>query len=133
MTPERPKVGLAVFIVKDDKILLYNRPSKNAGGTWGTPGGHLEFGETWEECAKRETMEEAGIELKNVRFWTVTNDIFDGKHYITLFMLAEYNYGKMMEMWDWYTWDNLPRPLFPSIENLIKQNLNPVVAFHSEK
>ena len=73
---ERPKVGLGAYIIKDDKILLGKRKSAHGEGTWCPPGGHLEFNERLEECAIRETMEEAGINIKNVRFLTITNDIF---------------------------------------------------------
>ena len=57
-------------------------------GTYAFPGGHLEFGESFEECAVREIMEEAGLAIGNVRFLTATNDVMvsENKHYITIFM-----------------------------------------------
>jgi ADP-ribose pyrophosphatase YjhB (NUDIX family) len=58
---ERPKVGVAAIIIKDGKVLLGKRKSAHGQGTWNFPGGHLEYGESWQDCAKRETMEEAGI------------------------------------------------------------------------
>lgn len=60
-------------------------------GTLQLPGGHLENGETWTECAKREVLEETGIELtRPVDFLTATNDVFDEiKHYVTIFMVAK--------------------------------------------
>ena len=47
--------------------------------------------ESWEECAKRETKEETGLTIDNVRFGHVTNDIMKEleKHYITIFMMGE--------------------------------------------
>lgn len=52
------------------------------------PGGHLEFGESWEECARREILEETGLAVRDVRFLTATNDVFaaEKKHYVTIFM-----------------------------------------------
>jgi ADP-ribose pyrophosphatase YjhB (NUDIX family) len=52
------------------------------------PGGHLEHGESWEECARREILEETGLVVRDVRFLTATNDVFaaEGKHYVTIFM-----------------------------------------------
>lgn len=52
------------------------------------PGGHLEFGETFEQCAEREVREETGLNIDSVRFLTATNSIFEetGKHYVTIFM-----------------------------------------------
>lgn len=59
-------------------------------GTWGLPGGHLDFGEFFETCAARETLEETGLKIQDVRFLTATNSILkaENKHYITIFMGA---------------------------------------------
>lgn len=47
--------------------------------------------ESWEECAKRETKEETGLTIGNVRFGCVTNDVMQdvGKHYVTIFMMGD--------------------------------------------
>ena len=76
MQENRPKVWIGVIIVNNNKILLWKRKNAHWEGTWSFPGGHLEFNETWEKCAFRETKEETNIEIKNIRFWTVNNDIF---------------------------------------------------------
>ncbi|MCK4730720.1 MAG: NUDIX domain-containing protein [Candidatus Aenigmarchaeota archaeon] len=133
----KPKVGVGVgvIIIKDNKILLGRRKNALGAGTWQSPGGHLEFNETYEECAERETMEEAGIKIKNIRFFTATNDIFDkdNKHYVTIFMVSEYDSGEVKimepdrcENWNWFDWNNLPQPLFIPVQNLIKGNYNPL-------
>jgi 8-oxo-dGTP diphosphatase len=130
----RPKVGLGVLIMKDGKVLLGKRKNSHGDGTWCFTGGHLEAGESWEDCARRETAEEAGIEIKNLRFGTATNDIFEkeGKHYVTIIMLADYVSGEITlcepekcERWEWFSWDALPMPLFMPQQNLLKQNFNP--------
>jgi len=130
---ERPKVGVGVIVVKDNKILFQKRKNSHGDGTWSFPGGHLEFNETPEECAKRETYEEFGIKIKNVRFAGITNDLFtEGKHYITIFIISDYDSGEITirepdksEAWELRTWDNLPEPLFLPIQNLLKQGYNP--------
>lgn len=134
MTENRPKVGVAAIVIRDGRVLMHRRKNAHGDGTWSFPGGHLEFGESWEDCARRETLEEAGIQIKNIRFGTATNDIFEkeGKHYITLYMLADLESGepKVMEpdrceRWEWVEWDRMPRPRFLPIENLLKTDFRP--------
>ena len=131
---ERPKVGLGVCIIKDGKVLLGKRKKAHGSGSWSFPGGHLEAGESFEECARRETTEEAGIEIKNIAFITATNDVMpnEDKHYITIYMLAEYESGEVsnrepekLEGWSWFSWDALPHPLFIPMQNLIKTGFTP--------
>jgi len=98
---KRPQVGLGVLIFKDGKALLGKRKGGLGAGTWCPPGGHFEFGESFEACARREVLEETGLHLKDIGVITMTNDIFEkeGKHYVTIFMGADYEGGepKVME------------------------------------
>ncbi len=123
----RPRVGVGVVVIKDGKVLLGKRKNAHGEGSWSFPGGHLEFNESWEDCASRETMEETGITIKNICFGTATNDIFhkENKHYITIVMLSEYDSGEVKimepekcEKWEWFLWSQLPEPLFIPIQNL---------------
>ena len=131
---ERPKVGVGVIILKEGKILLGKRKASHGEGTWCFPGGHLEFSEDIFDSAVRETKEETGISIKNLRYGPFTNDIFsEGKHYITLFIIADYDSGEIelkepekCEKWDWFEWKEFPTNLFLPIENLIKLNFCPV-------
>ncbi len=131
---DRPKVGMGVIVRKEDKVLLYKRRNTHGEGTWGFPGGHLEYGETFEQCARREVFEEAGIQIKNIRYGALTNDVFEKerKHYITIYMTSEYDSGEVQlkepeksEGWEWFEWNNLPQPLFLPIQSLLKQNFSP--------
>ena len=130
----RPEIGIGVLVIKDAKVLLGKRKSSHGDGYWSFPGGHLEMYETWESCAEREVLEETNLKIKNIQFTAVTNDIFDieKKHYITIFMIADYESGELMTMepekcsgWKWFKWKSLPKPLFYPIENLISQGFNP--------
>jgi 8-oxo-dGTP diphosphatase len=131
---QRPNVGVAVIVLKEEKVLLGKRKAGHGAGGWQFPGGHLEFNETIETCARREVWEETGLRLGDLRPGPYTNDIFieAGKHYVTLFVLATYVGGEAevrepdkCERWDWFDWNNLPQPLFLPIENLLKLGFKP--------
>lgn len=89
---KRPKVGVAVIVDYGGQFLLGRRKNTGAGdGLWALPGGHLEGGETWEQCAIREMAEETGLEVVNPRFVTVLNVInhFDKKHFVDIYMAVD--------------------------------------------
>jgi len=133
MNPE-PRVGVAIIITKENQVLLMKRKGIHGQGTWSTPGGHLDFGETPEQCAAREAKEEVGLDVVDIRFQAVTNDMFEetGKHYLTLWMEGRTTSNDPLIAAEdevaeigWFAWDSLPDPLFLSLENLIKANSYP--------
>ena len=50
-----------IYLVRDDEILLIEKLRGHGAGKVNAPGGHIEIGETPEECAIREAFEEVGI------------------------------------------------------------------------
>jgi len=131
---DRPIIGIGIIVIKNNKVLLGKRKNAHGEGSWCFPGGHLEFNEEIEECGRREVLEEAGIKIKNIKLWPFTNDIFkkEGKHYVTLFLISDYDSGEVrvtepdkFEKWGWFEWGKLPKPLFLPIQNLLKQKFNP--------
>lgn len=131
---ERPLIGVAVIIKKDNLVLLGKRKSKVGFETWAFPGGKLDINEEIEDCAVRETYEETGLKIRNIRFAAITNDIMKqyNLHYITLYVTADYESGKeeikepeKCQEWKWFEWENLPEPLFTPLQNLLKQKYNP--------
>ncbi len=126
---QTPKVGVGVVVIKDKKVLLGKRRGSHGEGAWSFPGGHLEFGESWEQCALRETGEETGIQIGDLRFITATNDLFprENRHYVTIFLKAAYRSGVLTvmepdkcERWEWFSSDALPEPLFIPIQNFVR-------------
>jgi 8-oxo-dGTP diphosphatase len=129
MDSKHTRVGVAVFIFKDGKFLAQQRQGAHGAGSWSIPGGHLEFGESFEDTARREAKEETGLEISNVRFGAVTNDMFpdEDKHYVTIWMLSDWQAGvdHIMEpdkclQQDWRTFDTLPTPLFSPWVDLLQ-------------
>ena len=62
-----PRIGVAAFVIKENKVLLGLRKGAHGAMLWATPGGHLEFGESVIECATRELREETGLKAVS---WT---------------------------------------------------------------
>ncbi len=124
------RVGVGIVILRDNCILLGERLGSHGSGTWATPGGHLEVGESITECAKREVLEETGLVVHSVTKLGFTNDIFEkeSKHYVTLFVVASCDKAdpQVMEpdkcrQWKWCKVDELPEPLFLPLVNLLKE------------
>lgn len=127
-------VGFGVMILKDGKLLLGKRhedPEKassllNGAGTWTMPGGKLDFGETFEDGAKREVLEETGIILNKLDVICINQDIIETAHFITIGLFSDAFLGepKVMEPdeiteWRWFDLNNLPSPVyFPSAKVL---------------
>jgi ADP-ribose pyrophosphatase len=62
--PLKPRVGVGAITLKDGKVLLVKRGIEPSYGLWAIPGGTLKLGETLQECAAREILEETGITIK---------------------------------------------------------------------
>jgi ADP-ribose pyrophosphatase YjhB (NUDIX family) len=56
---ENPKVIVGSVVVADDRVLMCRRAIEPRQGYWTLPAGYMEMGETLEEGARREAMEEA--------------------------------------------------------------------------
>jgi 8-oxo-dGTP diphosphatase len=125
---ENPRVGVAVIIGKQDRLLLIRRKRSHGAGSWAVPGGHQEFGESPAECAVREAFEEVGLVVRDPLCVALTNDVFhtEGKHYMTIWMAVDApsempinpSNDEVAE-WGWFAWDELPLPLFLPLENLV--------------
>ena len=129
-----PRIGVGVLIKKGDKVLLGKRKNAHGTGSWCAPGGHLEFMETVDDCARRETMEECGLTITNLQKSLYTEDFFreEDKHYLTMVVVADWESGEpelrephKCEEWGWFSWDALPEPLFLPLKNHIEQGFTP--------
>jgi 8-oxo-dGTP diphosphatase len=125
----RPMVGVAAVVLHKGKILLSKRKSTLGNGFWSVAGGHLEYGESVEECARRELEEEAGIKALSLQLGPWSNNIIsEGKHYITLYAYITKFEGEpecrepdKQGEWYWFDLENLPEPLFPTVASLVQQ------------
>lgn len=58
-----PKVGVAIFLERDGKVLMLLRKGSHKAGTRSLPGGHMDLGEDFYTTCKREILEEVGVEV----------------------------------------------------------------------
>ena len=104
--------AIIVAVTKGDKILL-GTSARFRGGFYSVLAGFVEPGESLEECVKREVKEEAGVEVKNIRYfgsqpWPFPDSLMLG-------FTADYASGEILtdktEILDahWFTADSLPR------------------------
>lgn len=124
------KVGVGVMLISKGKILLFKRKNKLGRNLWAWPGGHLNYGETIHECAKREVMEETGISLKdNDLFYLCTSSIIEyGQHYIDIEFVANTEERKIkpnseFSSYGWFTPEEVEKKeLFKACELGIHAN-----------
>ena len=144
------RVGVGV-LVKDPKdptrVFCGIRKGSHGAGKLALPGGHLEMFESWEDCASREVLEECNLELETPMFGHVTNDPMpdEGKHYVTIFMLATCKATDPVQTlvnmephkcagWDSYSWKDLESwqakgDLFGPLDLLVQQKPKAIVDF----
>ncbi len=94
-------VTLECFVQKDGKYLMLHRNAnkKIMPNVWMAPGGKREHNEGLFECARRETMEETGLEIKNLRIKAAGNAYLkdlDQEIYFH-FIFADYAGGELMQ------------------------------------
>lgn len=134
MGNKRPKIGLVVVVVNNkNEVLLIKRKGAHGSGTWGLPGGHMEWMESFEDSGRRECLEEVGIILTQLKFLGVTNDLMknENKHYVTIFLQAEIKKGKpkilepnKAEDMGWFNLRNFPKPLFIPLSNFLNSDID---------
>jgi 8-oxo-dGTP diphosphatase len=80
----RPVVGVQAAVFREDQILLQQRRNVFGDGSWGLPGGHLEFGESFEDAAARELLEETGLTAKHLKTVIPQNTAYETTHYVQI-------------------------------------------------
>jgi len=123
------KVGVGVvirryFLESPPKVLIGKRKGSHGAGYWAFPGGHVED-DSFEECAKREVLEETGMKIKCIPVDNFGCDIFTtfdilakNKRYSTTYLLAEWIKEEAQnleshkcEQWEWKTLNEIKEML----------------------
>jgi 8-oxo-dGTP diphosphatase len=139
-----PNVGVGVFILDysgDIPHLLLGRRKNKLGwgaGEYSLPGGNIEIGEKAIDASVREIFEETGLHIGNLAKAGFNDAIYEefDKFYVTVYFTAEVILNsdsrdkngrpkavnvepEKCEGWDWYPVNNLPRPFFGGIEEIL--------------
>ena len=113
-------VGVGVVFVRRGRVFLAKRRGAHGEDTWASAGGHLEFGETLEDCARREAMEELAVTVGELRILCVSNILAYQRHYVDVEFLGDIGEqepvptaadGSFSE-YGWYPLADPPQPLF---------------------
>jgi len=130
--PEVPRVGVGAVVIEDSTVLLVRRGIPPSKGLWAIPGGHIELGETIQETAEREILEETGIVIKaHEPIYTFDLIERDGDnrvryHYIVVDVRGEYISGEPLGADDalearWFSWEEiLELPVSKNTVRLLK-------------
>jgi len=125
-------VGAAIFVLDEqDRLLMMKRSDS---GFWGIPGGATEPGELVEDAAKRETLEEANLEIVEMSLFGV----FSGPEYyykypngdevynVTVMYLSRAWQGEIKlneehTEWRWFSADEIPENSSPPIKPILEK------------
>ena len=100
--PDRPYVGVGVIVFRDQEVLLVKRNKEPNKGQWSIPGGRQIIGETAEEAAQRELLEETGVNVDRLLLVDVVDAIIhddEGKikyHYTLVDYMGHWESGESL-------------------------------------
>ena len=90
LPPPRPLCTVGALVVNPNAEVLIVRTTKWRG-TWGVPGGKLDWGESLQEALLREFREEVALDLQQVRFALLQEAILDSQFHVPAhFVLVNY-------------------------------------------
>lgn len=132
----RPVVGVQVLLVDHElgAVLLGKRQNTFGAGSWALPGGHLEFGESFEDAAARELKEETNISASELRTFMPLNTPYETTHYVQIGVEVLRHHGELRNMEPdkcsdlrYFQLSDLPEPLFepsrPFLEHALDRRM----------
>jgi len=97
--PDCPRLAVGAVVFKDQQVLLVRRGHPPGQGQWAIPGGSVHLGETLQQAAEREVLEETAVTVR-ARQPIYTFDLVDrdadGRvrfHYVIVDLAADYISG----------------------------------------
>jgi len=113
------KISVGILVFKDQSILFGRAKDKKGNTKYILPVGHLEYMESFSDCAKREIAEECGIQIEDIKLHFLSNtDNYKPKHYIHIGLIAKWKSGipevleeGAIEAWEWRNRNDIPTEL----------------------
>jgi len=99
--PPAPRVAVGAVVIRNGSVLLVKRGQAPSDGKWAIPGGSVELGETLQQAAEREILEETGLRIRAGRpVYTFDFIERDGRgdirfHYVIIDLQADYLGGEL--------------------------------------
>ena len=131
-------MGVGVLFVREGEVFLAKRQGSHGEDTWASAGGHLEWGESLEECARREAYEELGVRVGDLRFLCLSNIIAYGRHYVNVEFLGDIGdqepalvEPESFSESGWFPLQSLPQPLYIAVSHGL-ESLRSGNQYHSE-
>lgn len=132
-----PRIGVAAIVTHQQRVLFGKRVVANGGFVWQLPGGWIELGESPEQTARREVLEETGLGLNKLSLVGLTNNQFsDQNHSISLYFEAECeDAGKLFnreplrcKQWVWMDWLEVENNLYLPLQLLKDTDYRPFIS-----
>lgn len=136
----RDKLGHVPIIMASAGVLIFNEKGqlllqrRSDNHLWAYPGGSMELGESFEECARREALEETGLDCRELKYFAHLSGrdmyyVYDENDEVyiaeVVFTCTDYS-GEMniqkeeVEEQRFFDLDNLPREISRVSQNAIK-------------
>ena len=97
--PDHPRLAVGAVVFNAGRVLLVRRGRPPGKGQWAIPGGSVQLGETLQQAAEREVLEETGVVIR-ARKPVYTFDLVErdpsGRvrfHYVIVDLAADYIQG----------------------------------------
>lgn len=127
-------VGCVAIVKKDKSLLLGLRQNCYGAGTWGLPGGHLEFRERLMDAVRRELKEEIDLDVSEEKLKlaiVADSGLDEGEHHVQICFELEYSGEKIRNNEPhkcaelrFFSLDDLPKNIFSAHTEVLSRYLS---------
>lgn len=120
-------LGIGVMVLNERGEILLGWHETHGRKGWGFPGGEVDLGEDPLQTARRELLEETGIESIDFKIISVSRDRLRTGRWVTLGVLCKDYSGEArvlephkISRWKWFPLEAPPKKLFIPARKMIK-------------